>query len=159
LVGCGLLVGGVLLILGTAMGFTNYLITEHVPDHAATWISTAISSRFLFLLALNLLLIVVGCLMDIFSATVVVVPLIVPMAAVFGIHPVHLGVIFLANLELGYLTPPVGLNLFLSSYRFGKPVMQVAHATLPMMAVRLVGVLLITYVPAVTTWLPGLFGK
>jgi tripartite ATP-independent transporter DctM subunit len=156
---CGLLVGGVLLILGTAMGFTNYLITEHVPDHAATWISTAISSRFLFLLALNLLLIVVGCLMDIFSATVVVVPLIVPMAAVFGIHPVHLGVIFLANLELGYLTPPVGLNLFLSSYRFGKPVMQVAHATLPMMAVRLVGVLLITYVPAVTTWLPGLFGK
>ncbi len=158
MVECGLLVGGVLLILGTAMGFTNYLITEHIPDQATTWITTAISSKYLFLLALNLLLIVVGCLMDIFSATVVVVPLIVPMAAVFGIHPVHLGVIFLANLELGYLTPPVGLNLFLSSYRFGKPVMQVARASLPMMAVRLVGVLLITYVPVITTWLPGLFG-
>lgn len=156
---CGLLIGGVLLILGTAMGFTNFLITEHVPDNAAKWISTAISSRFLFLLVLNLFLIVVGCLMDIFSATVVIVPLIVPMAAVFGIHPVHLGVIFLANLELGYLTPPVGLNLFLSSYRFGKPVMQVARATLPMMAVLLIGVLLVTYVPGITTWLPGLFGK
>jgi tripartite ATP-independent transporter DctM subunit len=155
---CGLLVGGVLLILGTAMGFTNYLITQHIPDHAATWISTAISSKLLFLLALNLLLIIVGCLMDIFSATVVIVPLIVPMAAVFGIHPVHLGIIFLANLELGYLTPPVGLNLFLSSYRFGKPVMYVARAALPMMVVRLFGVLLITYVPAITTWLPGLFG-
>ena len=154
---CGLLVGGVLLILGTAMGFTNYLITEHVPDNAAKWISTAIESKILFLVALNLFLIVVGCLMDIFSAIIVIVPLIVPMAAVFGIHPVHLGIIFLANLELGYLTPPVGLNLFLSSYRFGKPVMQVARATLPMLFVLLIGVLLITYVPWLTTWLPSLW--
>jgi TRAP-type C4-dicarboxylate transport system permease large subunit len=96
--------------------------------------------------------------MDIFSATVVIVPLIVPMAAVFGIHPVHLGVIFLANLELGYLTPLVGLNTLLSSYRFRKPVVYVARATLPMMAVLLTGVLLVTYVPAITTWLPSLFG-
>jgi TRAP-type C4-dicarboxylate transport system permease large subunit len=95
--------------------------------------------------------------MDIFSAIIVIVPLIVPMAAVFGIDPIHLGIIFLANLELGYLTPPVGLNLFLSSYRFKKPVMEVARATLPMLFVLLVGVLLITYVPWLTTWLPGLF--
>jgi len=156
---CGLLIGGVLLILGTAMGFTNYLITQHIPDNATRWLSTAISSRFLFLLVLNLFLIVVGCLMDIFSAMVVVVPLLVPMARVFGIDPVHLGVIFLANLELGYLTPPVGLNLFLASYRFGKPVMEVARDTLPMLAVLLAGVLLITYVPALTTWLPGLFSQ
>jgi tripartite ATP-independent transporter DctM subunit len=151
---CGLLVGGVLLILGTAMGFTNYLITQHVPDHAATWIGGAIHNKYVFLLALNLFLIVVGCLMDIFSAIIVIVPLLVPMAAVFGIHPVHLGIIFLANLELGYLTPPVGLNLFLSSYRFNKPVMQVARASLPMLAVLGFGVLLITYVPALSTWLP-----
>jgi tripartite ATP-independent transporter DctM subunit len=154
---CGLLVGGVLLILGTAMGFTNYLITEHVPDNAAKWISTTIESKILFLIALNVFLIVVGCLMDIFSAIIVIVPLIVPMAAVFGIHPVHLGIIFLANLELGYLTPPVGLNLFLSSYRFGKPVMQVARATLPMLLVLLIGVLLITYAPWLTTWLPSVW--
>jgi tripartite ATP-independent transporter DctM subunit len=156
---CGLLVGGVLLILGTAMGFTDYLITEHVPDNAAKWVSTAVSSKILFLLSLNLFLLVVGCLMDIFSATVVVVPLIVPVGAAFGINPIHLGIIFLANLELGYLTPPVGLNLFLSSYRFRKPVMVVARATVPMMLVRLIGVLLITYVPVITTWLPGLFGE
>lgn len=159
MVECGLLVGGVLLILGTAMGFTNYLIVQHVPDHAATWIGESISSRILFLLALNLFLIVVGCLMDIFSAIVVIVPLLVPVAAVFGIDPIHLGIIILANLELGYLTPPVGLNLFLSSYRFDRPVMEVARATLPMLAVLAIGVLLITYVPAITTWLPSVFGS
>jgi len=153
---CGLLVGGVLLILGTAMGFTNYLITEHVPDNAATWIGSTIESKLVFLLVLNLFLIVVGCLMDIFAAIVVVVPLIAPMAAVFGIPPVQMGVIFLANLQLGYLTPPVGMNLFLSSYRFDKPLMTVVRATLPMLAVLAIGVLLVTYVPILTTWLPGL---
>ena len=128
MVECGLLVGGVLLILGTAMGLTNYLITEHVPDRAAEWISTTIESKILFLLALNLFLIIVGCLMDIFAAIVVVVPLIAPMAAVFGIPPVQMGIIFLANLQLGYLTPPVGMNLFLASYRFNKP--EVNHMVL-----------------------------
>jgi TRAP-type C4-dicarboxylate transport system permease large subunit len=104
----------------------------------------------MFLLGLNLFLIVVGCLMDIFSAIVVVVPLIVPVAAAFGVNPVHLGIIFVANLELGYLTPPVGLNLFLSSYRFGKPVMEMARATLPMLGILAFGVLVITYVPWLT---------
>lgn len=159
MVECGLLVGGVLLILGAAMGLTNYLITEHIPDRAAEWISTTIESRILFLLALNLFLIVVGCLMDIFAAIVVVVPLIAPMAAVFGIHPVQMGIIFLANLQLGYLTPPVGMNLFLASYRFNKPVMYITRASLPMLFVLLVGVLLITYIPAITLWLPGLFSE
>ena len=159
MVECGLLVGGVLLILGTAMGLTNYLITEHVPDRAAEWISTTIESKLLFLLALNLFLIIVGCLMDIFAAIVVVVPLIAPMAAVFGIHPVQMGIIFLANLQLGYLTPPVGMNLFLASYRFNKPVMYITRASLPMLIVLLIGVLLITYIPAITMWLPGLFAE
>jgi C4-dicarboxylate transporter DctM subunit len=156
MVECGVLVGGVLLILGAAMGFTNWLITEHVPDDLAMAFATHVHAPWLFLLLLNLFLIVVGCLMDIFSAIIVVAPLIVPLGIVFGIDPVHLGVIFLANLELGYLTPPVGLNLFLSAYRFDKPLLEVARATLPMMFVLLAAVILITYVPVISTWLPGL---
>src|SRR5207249_3868774 len=113
----------------------------------------------MFLLALNGFLIIVGCLMDIFSAIVVVVPLIVPIGAVFGVNPVHLGVIFVANLELGYLTPPVGLNLFLSSYRFQKPVLEIARASLPMLVILGVGVLLITYVPWLTLGLLQLLGR
>jgi TRAP-type C4-dicarboxylate transport system permease large subunit len=112
-----------------------------------------------FLLALNLFLLIVGCLMDIYSAIIVVVPLIVPLGVAFGINPVHLGIIFLANLELGFLTPPVGMNLFLSSYRFNKPMPEVTRAVLPMLAVLLAGVLLITYVPVLTTWLPTLLGS
>ncbi len=153
---CGLLVGGVLLILGVAMGFTNYLVTAQIPDQAVTWVRATIHSRWVFLLALNLFLLIVGCLMDIYSAIIVVVPLIVPMAGVFGIDPLHLGVLFMANLQLGYLTPPVGMNLFLASYRFGKPLPMVIRATLPMLLVLLVGVLIITYVPVLTTWLPRL---
>jgi tripartite ATP-independent transporter DctM subunit len=152
-------VGGVLVILGVAVGFTTYLIDAQVPAHMAEWVRANVASPALFLLALNLFLIVVGCLMDIFSAIVVVVPLIVPIAEFYGINPVHLGVIFVANLELGYLTPPVGLNLFLSSYRFNKPVLQIARATLPMLSVLAVGVLLITYVPWLTTGLLDLLGR
>jgi len=152
-------IGGVLVILAVAVGFTTYLIDAQVPATMVEWVRVNIESPILFLLALNLFLIVVGCLMDIFSAIVVVVPLIVPIARVYGIDPVHLGVIFIANLELGYLTPPVGLNLFLSSYRFNKPVMQIARATLPMLGVLAVGVLLITYVPWLTTGILGLLGR
>ncbi len=153
---CGLLVGGVLLILGVAMGFTNFLITAQVPDRGVDWVRGAIENPLVFLLVLNVFLILVGCLMDIFSAIIVVAPLIVPIGLAFGIDPVHLGIIFLANLELGYLTPPVGMNLFLSSYRFGKPMPEVTRAALPMLGVLGVGVLLITYVPILTTWLPRL---
>lgn len=156
---CGLLVGGVLLILGVAMGFTNYLITEMVPTKIVDWAQAAIESPLLFLLLLNVFLILVGCLMDIFSAIIVVVPLIVPLGAAYGINPVHLGIIFLANLQLGYITPPIGMNLFLASYRFDKPMSVVIRAALPMLAVFIVGVLLITYVPALTTWLPSLLDR
>ena len=151
---CGLLVGGVLLILGVALGFTNYLVDAQFPSRAVDWVTGSIHSRWLFLLLLNLFLLVVGCLMDIFSAIVVVVPLIVPMGAAFQIDPIHLGIIFLANLELGYLTPPVGMNLFLSSYRFSKPLPEVYRSIVPMLFVLLFGVLLITYIPPMTTLLP-----
>ena len=151
---CGLLVGGVLLILGAAMGLTNLLITEHVPDRLTAWIDSAIDSRWAFLLTLNLFLLAVGCLMDIFSAIIVVAPLIVPVAVAFGVDPVHLGIILLANLELGYLTPPVGLNLFMSASRFHRPVLEVARASVPMLIVLAVGVALITAFPQLTLALP-----
>ncbi|MBE7501407.1 MAG: TRAP transporter large permease subunit [Verrucomicrobiales bacterium] len=152
---CALLVGGVLLILGVALGFTHFLIDAQVPDAAVEWATATLKSKFTFLLAVNVLLIVVGCLMDIYSAIVVVVPLLVPVANAFGVHPLHLGIIFLANLELGFLTPPVGMNLFLSSYRFGKPMPEVIRATLPMLGVLAIGVVLITYWPSLTLMLPN----
>ncbi len=153
---CGLLIGGVLLILGVAMGLTKYLIFADVPTLGVEWMQKTVQSPLMFLLLLNLFLLVVGCLMDIYSAIVVVVPLVVPMGVAYGIDPVHLGIIFLANLEIGFLTPPVGMNLFLSSYRFNRPMAEVTRATLPMIAVLGIGVALITYVPAMTTWLPRL---
>ena len=153
----GLLVGGILLILGVALGLTNYLINAEVPKRAVEWATGTIHHPWIFLLLLNLFLLVVGCLMDIYSAIVVVVPLLVPLGVAFGIDPVHLGIIFLANLELGFLTPPVGMNLFIASYRFGKPLSEVTRAVVPMLGVLFLGVLLITYVPALTTWLPRLF--
>ncbi len=154
---CGLLIGGVLLILGVALGFTYFLIDAQIPDQGAEWVAGAVKSRWVFLLLVNIFLLAVGCLMDIYSAIVVVVPLLVPMAQVFGVDMTHLGVIFLVNLQLGYLTPPVGMNLFLSSYRFNKSMAEVTRATLPMLAVMFVGVLLITYVPWLTTWLPSVW--
>jgi C4-dicarboxylate transporter DctM subunit len=153
------LVGGVLVILGAAMGFSSYMVDAEVPAHLVAWTQGHIHSPWTFLLALNIFLLIVGCLMDIFSATVVVVPLIIPIAAAFHIHPVHLGIIFVANLELGYLTPPVGLNLFLSSYRFKRPLLEVTRASLPMLVILTFGVLVITYVPWLTTGLLGLMGK
>jgi C4-dicarboxylate transporter, DctM subunit len=154
---CALLVGGVLLILGVALGLTDYLVNAEIPDRLLTWVQHSIHHPWLFLLALNLFLLIVGCLMDIFSAIIVVAPLIVPLGIAFGINPVHLGIIFLANLELGYLTPPVGMNLFLASYRFNKPIGEVTRASLPMLGILFVGVLLITYLPFLTTFLPQAF--
>jgi len=156
---CGLLVGGVLLILGVALGFSNYLIDAQIPARAAEWVLGAVQSKYAFLLAVNLCLLLVGCVMDVYSAIVVVVPLIVPLGLAYGIDPIHLGIIFLANMELGLLTPTVGINVFLSSYRFGKPVLQVSRAVIPMQCVLLTGVLLITYLPPLTTLLPRWFGR
>ena len=144
---CSTLVGGVLIILGFAMGFTGYLVDAQIPLKILNFVQSTISSKIIFLLALNILLLIVGCLMDVFSAILVVVPLIAPLATYFGIDPFHLAIIFIANLELGYITPPVGMNLYLSSYRFEKDMPTIYSATLPFFFIRLIGVILITYIP------------
>ena len=156
---CGVLVGGVLLILGVALGFTNYLIDAQIPARAVEWVTSTVQSKYTFLLALNACLLAVGCVMDMFSAIVVVVPIIVPLGIAYGIDPIHMGIIFLANMELGLLTPTAGINIFLSSYRFGKPVLEISRSVLPMQCVLIIGVLLITYLPPLTTLLPRLFGR
>ena len=156
---CVTVIGGVLIILGVAQGFTSYLVGAQVPAMLVEWVRGHIASRLAFLLVLNLFLLAVGWLMEIFAAIVVVVPLIVPLGAAFGIHPVHLGIIFIANLELGFLTPLVGLNIFLASYRFKRPVLEVCAAALPMMAILGVGVLVITYIPWLTTGLLTMLGR
>jgi tripartite ATP-independent transporter DctM subunit len=153
------LVGGILIILAVARGFTDALVFADLPQQLVNWTTANVHSQWVFLLGLNLVLLVVGGIMDIFSAVIVIVPLVVPIAAQFGIHPVHLGVIFIANSELGYLTPPVGENLFVASYRFNKPIMELARAMLPMYLILLVGVLLITYWPWLTTGLLAFFGR
>jgi tripartite ATP-independent transporter DctM subunit len=153
------LVGGILIILSCAIALTNYLIDAEVPLEILEWMQTYISSKYTFLLLLNVFLLIVGCLMDIFSALIVVVPLIVPVAMGFDVHPVHLGIIFLANLEIGYLTPPVGLNLFISSYRFNQPVLSLYVASIPFLLLLLAGLLVITYAPALSLALVGLFGN
>lgn len=141
------IIGGVLMILAAARGLSFFIVDAQVPMILTAWVEEHIQSKYVFLILLNLALLITGCFMDIFSAITVVVPLIVPLAGLFGIHPVHLGIIFLANMEIGYLTPPVGLNLFLASYRFEKPLPHIYRGVVPFFLVRLVTVLLITYVP------------
>jgi tripartite ATP-independent transporter DctM subunit len=147
-------IGGVFAILGVAMGLTNYLVDAMVPMQAADWVRTYVQSPLVFLLVLNVFLLIVGCLMDIFSAIIVVVPLIQPISQSFGIDPLHLGVIFLVNLELGYLHPPVGMNLLLAALRFDRPVLTIFWGVLPFFAALLAVVLLVTYVPGLTVAMP-----
>ncbi len=149
------LIGGVLIILGVALGLTNYFVMQEIPLQATEWVQSFVQSPLFFLLLLNLFLLLVGCLMDMYSAIVVVIPLIAPLAQSYGIDPFHLGIIFLTNLELGFLTPPVGMNLFLASYRFKRPLLEVYRAVLPFLAIRITAVALVTYVPALTMTLPG----
>ena len=156
---CAVVIGGVLVILGVAVGLTNYLVGVQLPAKLVDWVRAHIASRLAFLLVLNVFLLIVGWFMEIFAAIVVVVPLIVPLGAAFGINPIHLGIIFVSNLELGFLTPLVGLNIFLASYRFKRPVLEVCRATLPFMAILGLGVLVITYVPWLTTGLLELLGR
>jgi tripartite ATP-independent transporter DctM subunit len=156
---CVIVIGGVLLIVGVAVGFTNYLVMAHVPELMKQWTLANIHSKIAFLLLLNVVLLIKGSFMDVFSAIIVMVPLIKPIADTFGIDPVQLGIIFLANGELGYLTPPVGMNLCYAAYRFQRPMTAVYRATLPFYLILLVGVLLITYVPALTLWPLKLFGE
>ncbi|HEY5615319.1 MAG TPA: TRAP transporter large permease subunit, partial [Bacteroidota bacterium] len=148
-----LVVGAILIIVGTAWGLTNFLIDEQVPQQLFALVRETIDNKFTFLLILNAFLIVVGMMMDIFSALIVVVPLIQPIAMEFGIDPVHLGIIFLTNLEIGYLTPPVGLNLFLSALRFKKSIFHIARSVLVFIAILFVALMVITYVPELSLWL------
>lgn len=147
------LVGALLIILGMALGFNSFLIDQQVPQQLFAFIKVHITSKIVFLVLLNLFLLIVGALIDIFSAIVVIVPLIVPIANSFGINPIHLGIIFLTNLEIGYVTPPVGMNLFVSSIRFQKPVLELAVASLPFMLVYLVSLIIITYYPDLSLFL------
>jgi tripartite ATP-independent transporter DctM subunit len=144
------LVGGILLILCCALGFTNYLVDEEVPLKIFSLMREFLHDKYSFLLFLNIFLLIVGCLMDIFSAIVVVVPLIIPIANDFGVDPIHLAIIFLANLEIGYLTPPVGINLFIGSFRFNKPITTLYRASVPFLILLIVALLIITYIPALS---------
>jgi tripartite ATP-independent transporter DctM subunit len=151
------IIGGVFSIIALSMALSYYIIDTQAPQNLALWMREAIQSKVVFLLLLNLSLLVVGCLMDIFSAILIVLPLVSPLGAAYGIDPVHLGIIFIINLEVGFLTPPVGLNLFLASYRFKKPFIQVCRYVLPFLLIQLLVVFLVTYVPALSTFLPGFF--
>lgn len=144
------LVGGVLIILGVSLASTNYLIDAEVPTRLFDFIREHISSKLTFLILLNIFLLLLGMMLDVFSALVIIVPLTLPIAIGYGIHPVHFGIIFLANMQIGYFTPPVGMNLFIASYRFNKPITELYYATIPFMLILLIAVLIITYWPALT---------
>ncbi|MGD2168254.1 MAG: TRAP transporter large permease, partial [Gammaproteobacteria bacterium] len=146
------MIGGFMIILSVALGLTNFLIIAQVPSHVLNWVSAIIESPYVFLLTLNLFLIVIGALMDIYSAIIVIVPLIVPLAAAYGINPTHLAIVFLANMQLGYLMPPMGENLFLAAYRFEQPLARLYRCVLPFVGVILAVVLTVTYVPGLTLW-------
>jgi len=151
------IIGGVLCIIASAKALSYAIVDTQAPENFARWMRGAVESKYLFLLLLNLALLAVGCLMDIFSAILVILPLVSPLGAVYGIDPVHLGIIFIMNLEVGFLTPPVGLNLFLASYRFKKPFMEVCRYVLPFLLVQLAALLLVTYIPGISTYLTRFF--
>lgn len=146
------LVGSILIILGMAMGLTNLLIDTQLPTKLLALIENHIDSQLQFLLLLNVFLLAIGAMMDIFSAIVVVVPLIMPLALRYNVDPVHLGILFLANLEIGYMTPPVGINLFIASQRFGKDILTLFKSAIPFLAIMLVWLLMISYIPELTLW-------
>ncbi len=156
------LVGAILVILAVSLAATNYMIYQEVPQKLFNLLKNIIASKFLFLLALNIFLLIVGCLMDIFSALVIVVPLILPLAEAYNIDPVHLGIIFLANLEIGYLTPPVGMNLFISSIRFEKSIIEIYRSVVVFILLRFVTLAIITYIPFLSLWFiesPSIVGE
>jgi len=152
------LVGGVLIIIGVSLASTNYLIDAEVPTRLFAFVKAHIDSKLTFLMLLNVFLLILGMILDVFSALVIMVPLILPMAVGYGIHPIHLGIIFLANMQIGYFTPPVGMNLFIASYRFNKPVTELYVSTIPFMLILIVAVLIITYWPDLSLYLISLKG-
>jgi len=152
------LFGGILVILATSMASTNYLIDQQIPSRLFEFIQKYIDNKYTFLLLLNVFLLLVGAMLDIFAALVLIVPLILPIATGYGIDPIHLGIIFLTNLQIGYCTPPVGLNLFLASYRFERPVTELYRATLPFLGLLLITLVIITYFPWLSSALIHLLG-
>ncbi len=150
-----MLVGAILIILGMSLASTNVMIDAQVPQRLFEAVAPHIDSRLVFLLLVNVVLLIAGMLLDIFAALVILAPLIIPVALAFGVDPVHLGIIFLANLQIGYCTPPVGINLFLASHRFGDDILKVYRATLPFLGLLLAALLIITWWPALSLWLPG----
>jgi len=149
------LVGGIMIIIGASLASTNYMIDADIPTRLFELIQQYIDDKLTFLILLNLFLLALGMILDIFSAIVIIVPIILPIAVGYGVHPVHLGIIFLANMQLGYFTPPVGMNLFIASYRFEKPIMTLYRATIPFFFILLVAVLIITYWPTLSLVLIG----
>jgi len=147
------LVGGVLIILGVSLASTNYLIDTEVPNRLFEVVRSHVDSKLTFLILLNIFLLMLGMILDVFSALVIIVPLLLPIAVGYDIHPIHLGIIFLANMQIGYFTPPVGMNLFIASYRFHKPVTELYAATIPFMLILIVAVLIITYWPDLSMYL------
>ena len=147
-----MMVGGILLILGIALAFTSFLVDAEIPQRLFQFIKSYVESPITFLLMLNIFLLLLGALLDIFAAIVIMVPILLPIAVGFGIHPVHLGIIFLANMQIGYFTPPVGMNLFIASYRFKKPLTELYASTLPFLVIMLLALLVITYVPILSLW-------
>ena len=150
------LVGGILIILSCSMGLTAFLIDAQIPQSILHWIQSVISSKIAFLLLLNIFLLITGAFLDIFSAIIIVVPIIIPIATNYGINPIHLGIIFLTNLEIGYLTPPIGLNLFISSFRFNKPILTLYKVSLPFLFILLAALIIITYIPDISLFLVNL---
>ena len=153
------LVGAILIILAMALALTNYLITLGAPDMVLDWITSITDNKIITLIGLNIFLLIVGCLMDIFSAIVIIVPLLLPIANALGIDEVHLGIIVLTNLEIGYLTPPIGMNLFISSMKFKKPVVLLYRSVLLFIGLLLIALILVTYIPDLSLWLPKALGK
>jgi TRAP-type C4-dicarboxylate transport system permease large subunit len=152
------LIGGVMLIMGMALGLTNYLIDAGVPDLAIEWVQSLTQNKYVFLLALNVFLFIAGALMEIYAAIVVLVPLLLPLAISYGIDPVHFGIIFLANLEMGFLCPPAGMNIYFASAVFQKPLSEVVSSVLPAVVAIFAGTLLLSWVPVLVTGLPAMMG-
>lgn len=153
------MMGTILLILGSALALINFLIYAEIPMMILEWVKSVISTRLMFLISVNIFLLIVGCLMDIFSALLVIVPLVLPMAIEYGVHPIHFGIIFLINLEIGYSTPPVGLNLFIASHRFQQPILKLYRSTLPFLVIQLIILIIVTYVPELVLYPIELFSK
>jgi tripartite ATP-independent transporter DctM subunit len=152
-----LLVGAIFVVLGTALGLTNYFIDAQIPERLFEWIRQFIDNKYTFLVLLNCVLLIVN-MIEIFSAIIIVVPLIIPIATQYGVDPVHLGIIFLLNLEIGYMLPPLGLNLFIGSLRFERPMAAMYRVTLPFMTILLALLLIVTYYPMLSLWLVNLLG-